>query len=452
MKIFLFGAGKLYRESYQKITNLKNIEILGIIDNNSSIIGKKINDFYVFDPKSIQQFEFDKIVITNTFIKEIKEQLLFLGISSKKIVSLPEFLGTFSDEKIKFFCQDSENISYDQSVLALTYDIQFDGSTIALQNALLLLRSQNIKVAIVAAKGNEDYIKQLNSLGIDVYLYPYLLYSNIEKLSFINNYDKYLVNTFLMYRVLSILPVNRLAIWWIHEARECYEQAKLKEGLPILNFGNNIKIATVSDVAREIFNEFYPDINCEILHIPVFDWHRNVKRKNNKKIFLLSGYLSKIKGYDIFLDAVELMKEKNCEFWIYGRDLKDNYSYKILDRINKMKNVIYKGEISYSKLPMIYREIYGVIVPSRFETVSMVGIEALMNKKYLVISNSAGLSTYLYSDEAIIFENENSQMLAKILDELCNGDIILNLDKGYDLYKKYFSISSFLEQFSLLMN
>lgn len=451
MKVFLFGAGKLYREFYQRIINLKNIEILGIIDNNTSIIGEKVDDFYVFAPEYIQEVEFDKVIITNTYIKEIKKQLSLLGISKKKITSVHEFLEYFSGEKIKFFGHNSENIDSKKSILAFTYDIQFDGSTIALQNALLLLKSKNIRVSIAAVSGNIEYIQQLNNMGINIYLYPYLQYSDLEKLSFIKKYDSYIVNTFLMYKMLSILPKSKLTLWWIHEARECYEKVKLSEGLPALTSESNIKIALASDAAKKIFNEFYPNINCDILHIPILGWHKDRKKNSLKKIFILSGYLSPIKGYDIFLDAVSLMEEKDCEFWILGRYLNDEYGCKVIERINKLKNVLYKGEVTQDELINIYDEIFGVIVPSRFETVSMSGIEALMNKKYLIISNNTGLSRYLNPEIAMIFENENSKMLAKMLDIMCRGEVQLDLEEGYKVYKKYFSAQRFLENISKLL-
>ena len=108
MNILIWGAGnngKVYLEYVDEFE--KDNSVVGFLDNNPKLQGKKISSnvgaFYgkkgevwswdVFPPEKISDITFDKVVVTNQSmeqIKEIKKQLRELDVAEDKIIVLME--------------------------------------------------------------------------------------------------------------------------------------------------------------------------------------------------------------------------------------------------------------------------------------------------------------------------------------------------------------------------
>lgn len=94
IKICVFGAGKVARRIIRYI-NFNNVDILAIFDNNSSLWGKKKKFYYssnsfkkieILNPLKLCESDFDYVVIASSFYRQIKEQLLQMGVESNKIL------------------------------------------------------------------------------------------------------------------------------------------------------------------------------------------------------------------------------------------------------------------------------------------------------------------------------------------------------------------------------
>lgn len=82
-KIIIFGAGINGRSIYRKLH--KENEIIAFIDNDDNKIGKTFKGLPIIKPKECNKLEYDYIAYTGHWHKEMREQLLCLGIDENKI-------------------------------------------------------------------------------------------------------------------------------------------------------------------------------------------------------------------------------------------------------------------------------------------------------------------------------------------------------------------------------
>lgn len=87
-KIIIFSVGSAGRSIYRKIKNKYNI--VGFIDNDKNLDGKKYEDANIYYIDKINNLDFDTIIIGGIWYSDMQEQLLSLGISIDKIEIFPE--------------------------------------------------------------------------------------------------------------------------------------------------------------------------------------------------------------------------------------------------------------------------------------------------------------------------------------------------------------------------
>lgn len=82
--LLIFGAGNKAREITRCIDRTNN-KILYYIDNDPDKQGNELFGKKIISPNDISDLEYDYILVASIYWREIREQLLSLGINSKKI-------------------------------------------------------------------------------------------------------------------------------------------------------------------------------------------------------------------------------------------------------------------------------------------------------------------------------------------------------------------------------
>lgn len=112
-RILVFGCGKIAREIHKYISKINN-KILFYIDNDPAKQGEKIFGKKIISPNDIVNLKYDYILIASSYWKEMRQQLLEIGVDPKciKCPSAPMRMKKFRAEykdiyniwgKIKFF-------------------------------------------------------------------------------------------------------------------------------------------------------------------------------------------------------------------------------------------------------------------------------------------------------------------------------------------------------------
>lgn len=136
MKIIIFGIGIAGRAIYRQLQ--QKHEIVGFIENNSTLHGTLYNDIPIYAVEKLKQLSFDKIAMSGVWIESMEKQLLDLNIPKDKIWLI-------EDSSLEFSTQDrienTDDIVKEFAKLMQKNNIEYciEGSSL-----LCLLRGQNL--------------------------------------------------------------------------------------------------------------------------------------------------------------------------------------------------------------------------------------------------------------------------------------------------------------------
>lgn len=112
-RILVFGCGNIAKETYKYISK-KNNKILYYLDNDPAKQGGVIFGKKIISPDDIVNLEYDYILIASSYWREMRQQLLEIGVDSKRIkcplapMNMKKFKTEYKElyniwGKIKFF-------------------------------------------------------------------------------------------------------------------------------------------------------------------------------------------------------------------------------------------------------------------------------------------------------------------------------------------------------------
>lgn len=99
-ELLLFGAGSLGLRSIEECDKI-HATILGFVDNNRARKGEQLEGYTIYTPEDIKDFPGAHVLITSTYVKEIKQQLKDMGIEKVEVIRLGALRDTI--EKEEFF-------------------------------------------------------------------------------------------------------------------------------------------------------------------------------------------------------------------------------------------------------------------------------------------------------------------------------------------------------------
>ncbi|MCR8929540.1 glycosyltransferase [Priestia megaterium] len=181
-----------------------------------------------------------------------------------------------------------------------------------------------------------------------------------------------------------------------------------------------------SSVAKEVFQQYLPDIEGRIIDIT----HKNVKKIDQKKSRsdkIRVGYLGpfkKYKGLPVLVQAFKKLPKEKYELHMYG----DNELMAIED------NMYMHGRYSMSELEKIFKKIDVLVVPSLWkETFGFITLEALSHSTPVIISNTVGSKDLLTENKFgwIIETSSLGKLLISLTKEVLerkNADLIADFE------------------------
>ena len=146
----------------------------------------------------------------------------------------------------------------------------------------------------------------------------------------------------------------------------------------------------------------------------------------DKKFFLFVGRFTKIKGLDILLQAMNLIKNQpeleNIRLVIMGVDFGfQDQMLEIIDKFNIKEKIHVIKNPSREDVVTAYRESEFLVLPSRWELSPLTPLEGFAFKKTVISTNVHGIpSTITHGENGILIEDEDFHSLAKAILELIN--------------------------------
>jgi len=202
---------------------------------------------------------------------------------------------------------------------------------------------------------------------------------------------------------------------------------------PFIKFiiNQSTKIIAANEYEKKIFSEFTSASKIEIIKNGInLDILKN-KTKNFKKKYdlntpyiLFIGRFSYIKGIDILLKAIKILKDdnklQNIKFVIMGVDFGyQRQMYKIINEFDLENHILIIKNPSREDVLGGYAESEFLVLPSRWELSPLTPLEGFAFKKSVISTNIHGIPSTIKNDyHGILVESENFEQLAKCILEL----------------------------------
>ncbi|MBL76943.1 MAG: group 1 glycosyl transferase [Chloroflexi bacterium] len=219
---------------------------------------------------------------------------------------------------------------------------------------------------------------------------------------------------------------------------------------PFINFiiKSATKISVPNEYEKNIFLEYCDEskitvipngINLDIKNSPILDFKKKYNIPSNFVLFL--GRFSKIKGLDILLQSIHILKkqltDKKIKFIIMGVD----FGFET-EMLNTIRNLNISELVSVIKNPpredviQAYRESNFLVYPSRWELSPLTPLEAFAFKKAVISTDAHGIPfTLQHGKNSLLVKSGNSKLLAEAILELINDEKKCNLlgNTGHEL-------------------
>lgn len=453
MKFLLFGTGDYYQR-YKKWFHKD--AIVALIDNASDKQNTTLDGIKVLSPQDGAALQFDVVVILSFYIKDMRSQLINLGVAEDVIYHFYD-LHRIMDKKelrqpLQYFEGAQELIASGnrsvKKILLLSQDMTLGGPAIALFHAAEILIKHGYKV-VYASMLDGPLREKLLLAKIPVVVDANLQLATMQEAEWTGYFSLLICNT-INFHVFLQRRNNRIpVVWWLHDSEFFYDGID-KTSLQEMD-RKNLKVVSVGPIPQMAMQKFVPECAVGRLLYGVTDMERSMaqKRVAQKKIcFVTIGFMEDIKGQDLLIEALQLLPERkrqNAEFWLVGHD-KTFFAQKVREMSRRMPEVKFVGSVDREAIHRILDEADVLICPSRQDSMPTVAAEAMMHSVPCIMSDAAGTAAYMQDGvNGFVFQSENvEQLSAKIAWCMEHNDQLLELGiRSRKIYEQYFSMKVF---------
>ena len=214
-----------------------------------------------------------------------------------------------------------------------------------------------------------------------------------------------------------------------------FKKILYKLQVPMINFiiNNSTKISVANEYEKNIFEKFNQTSKIEIIRNGINLETMKTKTDDFKKkhgisfpFVLFVGRFSKVKGIDILLHAIKILKDRpeleNIRFVIMGVDFGfQNQMIQMIDDFGIKEKIHLITNPSREDVIAAYSESEFLVLPSRWELSPLTPLEGFAFKKPVISTNVHGIpSTITDRKNGILVKNEDFHELAEAIMELIN--------------------------------
>ncbi|MDE5696548.1 MAG: glycosyltransferase family 4 protein [Lachnospiraceae bacterium] len=460
MKILLFGTGDYYNR-YKKW--FEHQEVLALLDNSVQKQHTAIDALKVLPPEEGIRLNYDIIVILSFYVKQMKQQLISLGVDQNKIYHFYDLHQLFGTDRIKrpvqYFLNAEETAKCRKNgmpkVLLLSNDLALGGPSIALFHAAKVLIKQGYTV-VYASMLDGPLKQQLIENDIPVIIDENLQIATMQETDWVSAFSLIICNTLNFHVFLSERDTKIPVIWWLHDAAFFYEG--VNENVIGKISLSNLKAVSVGPVPAAAVRKFLPGMECGELLYGVADFSQKDEcgqgrtAGSDKVRFITIGFLEPRKGQDILLQAIRKLPDhirRSSEFYIVGHNA-TLFGEQICSEIPDTDGIVVTGSVGRETLHELLRSSDVLICPSRQDPMPTVAAEAMMHSVPCIVSDATGTAAYIHDgEEGFIFPSEDVQALADRIEWCVTNEEELESmgKKARKLYEKHFSMPAFVKSF-----
>ena len=442
-RILIFGTGQYYQKRKEKVLN---DEVIGFLDNDENKQHKILEGRYIYSPDEIRELEFDYVLLMSKSSISMKQQLLDMGVKEESIIDYACYYKIKPFTEIKVFCSDNQNeiVEQEKLVLLISHELSNTGAPIVLYYMAKLLHKNGYYPVIIS--GTEGVLQKT------------ILYDRIP-LIISENVNNFLIKMLLRKAIMTICNtletgylvedcacLCKKVVWWLHEGEASYREMTMAYCKK--NFMPNVRILAVSELTKKTFCKYtLEDRNIKVFPYGIPDKGNKRKKIGNKIKFFLAGTISKRKGQDIMVEAIQLLTNEELERseFIFAGAIWEKDVYEKIQRCT-LSQVSYKGQLTISEMQELYEDIDIVVCPSREDPLPVVLTEGMMNAKACIMSDNTGMALLIKDKkQGIICKAGNvDSLVEQIRWVIHNTDKVEDIMKnGRKFYEENFTMRAF---------
>ncbi|PYE48449.1 glycosyltransferase involved in cell wall biosynthesis [Paenibacillus barcinonensis] len=172
--------------------------------------------------------------------------------------------------------------------------------------------------------------------------------------------------------------------------------------------------------------------------------HEDSEQNASMIKLLFVGRYDRQKGLDLLLDVFRQypVLQQHIQLYIIGDRVLEQNEWTFTD------NMIRLGWVNNAEIDHYYEQCDAIIMPSRWEGLPLVALEAMKNRKPVIASNRSSLPELVtHGVNGYIFELEQLEGLKDILLQLDKSTLVAMGEAGRQLYKEKFSSDRMNEEF-----
>ena len=338
------------------------------------------------------------------------------------------------------------------TILLASHILNHTGAPILLLSVAKLMQEHGYNVVIMSPVDG-DLTPELVAAGITVIVDPVAF---IDK-DVWDYYKKYkfkfaICNTYINAKIYSIIRDFIPSILWVHDN---VDETNLNIVYETTN--KTADIFVPSTRTKKIFEQKFN--NVQLLSYPIYDQVKNIKTKQSTPLKIaVCATIQPRKGQDVFINAIKKLKpaiRKRAEFIIVGENCFPDFSDKIRAVAKNIREIKFiDGINNLNDYHKFMNNIDVLCCPSREDPYPLVVIDAMMHGKIPVISTHVGQCDIItHGQDGFVFQNENEQELANILQNILTKCNITKIQKNSKrLFHKTFSCDIWFNQIEKIMD
>ncbi len=193
----------------------------------------------------------------------------------------------------------------------------------------------------------------------------------------------------------------------------------------------------------EVVYNFIEEKNIDELKAREYLQGRN---KPFKTLLLIPGRLHPVKGQQFFLNATKAwltpsrMEKDEILLVMTGGGLEEEKIRSLIAELGISKHIVITGFVENNLVLSFMKLADLVIIPSLYEGLGNVAIEAIMLKKKILSSDAGGLKEILADcNSGMLFQTGNAMDLQRKFIEAMDGRSAFDPESGYTLYREKFT-------------
>ena len=266
MRYLIFGTGDYYNR-YKKW--FEHQEVLALLDNSVQKQNTYVDGLKVLSPEEGIRLDYDMIVILSFYVKQMRQQLISLGVAQNRIYHFYDLHQLFGADIVKrpihYFGKAEEIVGCTKNampkVLLLSNDLALGGPSIALFHAADILKKRGY-IIVFASMLDGPLKQQLIENDIPVIIDENLQISTMQETDWVRAFSLVICNTLNFHVFLSERDTQIPVIWWLHDAAFFYEGVN-KNVIGKISL-SNLTAVSAGPVPAEAVRKFLPDMASDL--------------------------------------------------------------------------------------------------------------------------------------------------------------------------------------------